>query len=111
MDRYLLQILIEWKASPRRMPLIIRGPRQVGKSYLIENFGKKYFKQLITLNFELNPHLKNCFNDLEPTHILNQIELTLGVNIAEEPSTLLFLDEIQECPQAILALRYFKEKK
>jgi predicted AAA+ superfamily ATPase len=111
MRRYLLQNLIEWKANPRRMPLIIRGPRQVGKSYLIENFGKDHFKQLITLNFELSPHLKNCFNDLQPTNILNQIELTLGVNIAEEPSTLLFLDEIQECPQAILALRYFKEKK
>lgn len=111
MDRHLLQNLIQWKENPRRMPLIIRGPRQVGKSYLIEEFGKKYFKQHITINFELSPHLKNCFNDLDPIQVLNQIELTLGINITEEPSTLLFLDEIQECPQAILALRYFKEKK
>jgi len=111
MDRYLLQNLIQWKDNPRRKPLIIRGPRQVGKSYLIEEFGKKYFKQHITLNFELNPHLKNCFTDLDPAQVLNQIELTLGVNITQEPSTLLFFDEIQECPQAILALRYFKEKK
>lgn len=111
MDRYLLQNLIEWKDNPRRKPLIVRGPRQVGKSHLIDMFGKQFFKQHITLNFELNPHLKHCFNNLEPAQIINQIELTLGVNITEEPSTLLFFDEIQECPQAILALRYFKEKK
>jgi predicted AAA+ superfamily ATPase len=111
MDRHILQKLIQWKNNPRRMPLIIRGPRQVGKSYLIEEFGKKFFKQHLTLNFELNPHLKNCFNDLNPIQILNQIELTLGVHITQEPSTLLFFDEIQECPQAILALRYFKEQK
>lgn len=111
MDRYLLQNLMEWKDNPRRKPLIIRGPRQVGKSYLIEKFGKDYFKQQVIINFELSPHLKNCFNDLEPAQILNQLELTLGINLTHEPSTLLFLDEIQECPQAILALRYFKEKK
>lgn len=111
MDRYLIQPLLQWKENSRRMPLIIRGPRQVGKSYLIEEFGKKFFKQHVTINFELNPYLKTCFNDLDPTQVLNQIELTLGVKITEEPSTLLFFDEIQECPQAILALRYFKEKK
>jgi predicted AAA+ superfamily ATPase len=111
MDRYLMQDLIRWKDNPRRMPLIIRGPRQVGKSYLIEEFGKRFFKQHITLNFELNPHLKECFIDLDPVQVLNQIELTLGVHIVDEPSTLLVFDEIQECPQAILALRYFKEKR
>lgn len=111
MDRYLLQPLIAWKDNPRRKPLIIRGPRQVGKSYLIEEFGKKYFKQQITINFELQPHLKSCFLDPEPDQIINQLELTLATRINEEPSTLLFLDEIQECPEAILALRYFKEKK
>ena len=111
MDRHLLHDLVEWHDNPRRMPLIVRGPRQVGKSYLIADFGQKYFKQQITVNFELNPYLKQCFIDLDPTHIINQIELTLGVNIIDEPSTLLFLDEIQECPQAILALRYFKEKR
>ena len=111
MERYLLQNLIQWKENPRRMPLIVRGPRQVGKSYLIEEFGKQFFRQHFTLNFELSPHLKNCFNDLDPVQILNQIELTMGISIINEPSTLLFLDEIQECPQAILALRYFKEKR
>ena len=109
MERYLLQNLIQWKENPRHMPLIVRGPRQVGKSYLIEEFGKQFFRQHFTLNFELSPHLKNCFNDLDPVQILNQIELTMGISIINEPSTLLFLDEIQECPQAILALRYFKE--
>lgn len=111
MDRYLLQNLIEWMNNPRRKPLIIRGPRQVGKSYLIEKFGKDYFKQQVTINFELQPHLKRCFLDPDPEQIINQLELTLAIRINEEPSTLLFLDEIQECPEAIVALRYFKEKK
>lgn len=111
MDRFLTQNLIRWKENPRRMPLIIRGARQVGKSYLIEDFGKNYFKQLVIINFELQPHLKQCFEDLEPLKIINQLEFILGINITDEPSTLLFFDEIQDCPQAILALRYFKEKK
>ncbi len=110
MDRYLMRDLIQWKENPRRMPLIIRGPRQVGKSYLIDAFGTKHFNQLITINFELSPHLNDCFNNLEPSKIINQIELALGITINNAPNTLLFLDEIQECPQAILALRYFKEK-
>lgn len=111
MQRYLIQSLSEWKNSPSRMPLLLRGPRQVGKSYLVEQFGQQYFKQTISINFELNPSLKTCFNDLNPTQIINQLELILGVHITLDGETLLFLDEIQECPEAIVALRYFKEQK
>ena len=105
-----MQQLVAWKVAPGRMPLILRGPRQVGKSYLIDQFGKSHFKQLVTVNFELNPKLKSCFSDLHPTAILNQLELMLHVTFGAEGETLLFLDEIQECPQALQALRYFKEQ-
>lgn len=111
MHRYIIQNLIEWLGNPRRMPLLLRGPRQVGKSYIVAQFGQTYFKQVITINFELSPHLKACFNDLDPVKIVSQLEMVLGVHITDDGKTLLFLDEIQECPQAILALRYFKEKK
>lgn len=111
MDRHLYKKLIEWKKDPERMPLIVRGARQVGKSYLIEKLGKEQFKQIITINFELIPLAKRYFEDLNPAQIINQIELGLGVRIGDDGQTLLFLDEIQECPKAILALRYFKEQK
>jgi len=101
--------LLQWKDSPIRMPLLVRGARQTGKSYIIKTFGTQEFDQLITLNFELDPHLITCFDDLHPQKILEKITIftnqtpTLG-------KTLLFLDEIQESPNAILALRYFKEQ-
>lgn len=91
------------------MPLLLRGARQVGKSYIIEKFGKEAFEECAVLNFEQNPEYKSCFRSLEPVKIVNAIELVLGRGI-QPGKTLLFLDEIQECPQAITALRYFKEQ-
>jgi len=101
--------LISWKKAKDRYPLIIRGARQVGKSYLVEEFGKKNFKNFVLVDFELQPQLRECFNDLEPRQIINKLQLLLGVQISEK-DTLLFLDEIQECPHAITSLRYFKER-
>src|SRR3989338_4198267 len=101
--------LILWKAQKEKYPLIIRGARQVGKSYLVETFGKTHFQNNVVVNLEFQPQLKNCFKSLDPSEIINKLQLLLGVQIKED-NTLLFLDEIQECPQAIMALRYFKEK-
>ena len=101
--------LISWKLQKDRYPLIIRGARQVGKSYLVETFGKNHFKNIVVANFEFHPHLKDCFKSLDPSEIINKLQLLLGAQIKED-DTLLFLDEIQECPQAIMSLRYFKEK-
>jgi len=101
--------LIEWKNQPLRKPLLVRGARQVGKSYIIEQFGKKYFEQLITVNFELEPRFIACFESLDPYKILQAIEIITQRTIKTD-STLLFFDEIQQCPKAIMALRYFKEK-
>ncbi len=109
MKRAIEKDLLNWKNHPRRMPLLLRGARQVGKSYVVEKFGKEHFENCVTINFELNPEYKNCFNTLNPINIINALELVTGEPIQPE-KTLLFLDEIQECPQAIMALRYFKEK-
>src|SRR3990167_7911389 len=101
--------LFNWKESKDRMPLLLRGARQVGKSYIVEEFGKKAFKNTIVVNFEFRPELKQCFTTFDPIEIINKLRLLMGENIEAE-KTLLFLDEIQECPSAIMALRYFKEK-
>lgn len=101
--------LILWKDSPERLPLLIRGGRQVGKSTLVEMVGRDHFANVVTVNFELQPQLKACFTDLDPQRIVTQLQLVMGVQIHQD-TTLLFLDEIQECPQAIMAMRYFREK-
>lgn len=101
---------MNWKNQSNRSPLILRGARQVGKSYLVENFGKNHFRNTVTVNFELRPELKTCFDSFDVLEILNKLELMLGTTLTES-DTLLFLDEIQECPKAISALRYFKENK
>jgi uncharacterized protein len=109
MKRDIEQDLLRWKEQEGRLPLLLRGARQTGKSYVVENFGKTHFDNLVTLNFELQPELIRCFDSLDPAHIL--IALALAIDQKIEPGkTLLFLDEIQDCPNAIRALRYFKEK-
>jgi predicted AAA+ superfamily ATPase len=109
MRRDIEKELISWKSKKERYPLIIRGARQVGKSYLVETFGKTQFQNSVVVNLEFQPQLKDCFKSLDPFEIINKLQLLLGVQIKED-NTLLFLDEIQECPQAIMSLRYFKEK-
>ncbi len=103
--------LKRWKdtAAHYRYPLLLRGARQVGKSYIIEKFGRAEFSSFEMVNFEAQPEAIACFETLEPRQILQQLELILNKPI-QPGKTLLFLDEIQSCPNAILALRYFKEK-
>lgn len=101
--------LTYWKTSRTRCPLILRGARQVGKSATITHFGKQ-FESLVVLDFELTPELINVFEgSLDPNHILKQLEVMAGRAITPG-KTLVFFDEIQECPRAITSLRYFKEK-
>ena len=109
MKRYLNQQLIKWKQQPGRLPLLLRGARQVGKTFLIEAFGKQMFANMLTINFELKPEYKSCFTTLDPTDIVNRLTL-LSRTVIQPGETLLFLDEIQDCPEAIQALRYFKER-
>lgn len=109
MRRVIIFDLINWRQQEQPLPLLVRGARQVGKTYIIEQFGLEHFNQLVTINFEFQPEFKQCFNSLNPKSILRAIELLTNRSILPG-KTLLFLDEIQECPQAILALRYFKEQ-
>jgi len=108
MERNLFKTIQSWKNSPNRKPLIIRGARQVGKSWLVEYFGKSEFEQLLTINFELQPKYCSCFASLDPKEIITGIELNANATITQG-STLLFLDEIQACPGALRSLRYFYE--
>ena len=109
MRRQIYSHLIEWKNSASRMPLLVRGARQIGKTYVIESFAKAEFEDYLIINFEIQPEYKPCFSSLDPKIILERIEFIAKKNITLG-KTLLFLDEIQECPTAIQALRYFKEQ-
>lgn len=99
-----------WKESPRRKPLIVRGARQVGKTWSVERFGDSAFRNVVKVDFEKRPTLKSLFDgDLAPRALIEQLELVAGQSIVPG-RTLLFLDEIQACPRAIVALRYFYEE-
>lgn len=110
MKRLIYDHLLRWKNNPRRMPLLIRGARQVGKTYSILYFGKTHYRRVLHINFEKSPTYKQCFEDLDPNAILTAIQIQERTPI-DFSSALIFLDEIQECPQAITALRYFKEER
>jgi len=103
--------LNSWANKPQGKPLIIRGARQIGKSWSVLNLGNAYFKgKFIEINLEKNPSLYKVFKqDFIPSRIVKDLELILNIDI-EAGKTLLFIDEIQECPEAILALRYFYEE-
>ena len=81
MNRDLETDLLHWKRQKRFMPLILRGARQVGKTYTVGKFGKEQFDYCATLNFERNPEYKSCFKSLDPKKIIAAIELTSGVPI------------------------------
>lgn len=100
--------LLEWKNNPMRKPLLLRGAQQVGKSSAVRHFGKE-FKYFAEVNFERHKAVKTFFQgDIDIRLIAQKIAKYINVTI-EEGETLLFLDEIQECPEAIMALRFFKE--
>ncbi|MCK5058353.1 MAG: ATP-binding protein [Candidatus Aminicenantes bacterium] len=109
MKRDLRAYLDEWKNDVNRKPILIKGARQVGKSYLTRDFGKD-FKRFVEINFEFVPGLKSYFEkDLDPQRIIRDLSIATGQDIIPK-ETLLFFDEIQECPTAIKSLRYFYEK-
>lgn len=109
MKRLIYQTLMEWKNDPHRKPLILRGARQVGKTYIIREFGQT-FPNFVEINFEREPKFKTIFDkNFDPKRIIRDISLLLEQNIIPG-ETLLFFDEIQEAPKAITALRYFYEE-
>lgn len=107
MQRIYMEFLNEWLISPNRKPLVIRGARQVGKTWLVHHFAEFHKKRLVEINFEQKPHLFKLFASNEPAQILLELE---GVAPAIDPhSSILFLDEIQVAPELIAKLRWFAE--
>ena len=110
MKRFIEKDLIAWKDRPDRKPLLIRGARQIGKTYIVEKFGKENFESLVTINFEEMKEARKAFDgDLTPHLLLRDLSIRLNQPITPG-KTLLFFDEIQACPNALLSLRFFKEQ-
>jgi len=109
MNRFRLAELMRWKDVARRKPLILQGARQVGKTYLLKEFGSSAFKNFIYCNFESEPTLRAAFSSsLKPVRILELLSAFFGVAIKPQ-ETLIVFDEIQECGPALTSLKYFHE--
>ena len=110
MERLLMQELVKWKGKQNRKPLIIKGARQVGKTWLMKEFGKRCFENVVYINFENNRRMKNVFAmDYDVERILSALKIESGKKI-EANDTLLIFDEVQEVPGALSALKYFCEE-
>jgi predicted AAA+ superfamily ATPase len=110
MERALQKELIAWKNKPSRMPLILQGARQVGKTYLMRWLGKEAFSDYAYFNFDERPELKEFFQKNKDTsRILESLSFISGKKISNQ--TLIIFDEIQECSEALNALKYFAEQK
>jgi uncharacterized protein len=108
--RRLYSDLLRWKNSHRRKPLLLQGARQVGKTFLVSEFGNNEYNHFIYLNFEQNPRLSTLFDDeLDPEIIIQNLSLFVGQKITSE-NTLIFFDEIQVAEKALKSLKYFNEK-
>lgn len=109
MERFAMQKLTEWKKEKRRKPMIIRGARQVGKTWLMKEFGRTQFEQTVYVNFDENIRIRQIFEgSLEVERLLLAVSAETGIMVKPE-NTLLIFDEIQEVPRALTALKYFCE--
>ena len=110
MKRFIMDDLIKWKNSKYRKPLILKGARQVGKTYILKEFGKENYEGIAYFNFDHDEDLYNLFEKTkDPKRILEQLTFIYGKAILPE-KTLIFFDEIQECPNALNSLKYFQEE-
>ena len=110
MERVLIDELHKWKNKSDRKPLILRGARQVGKTWLLKDFGKKFFKDVCYINFEQKDVLGAIFEGtLSPQRIIEQLSVYSGKKI-QPADTLLIFDEVQEMPRALTSLKYFAEE-
>jgi len=110
MERFLLKALEKWKTSSVRKPLIMRGARQVGKTWLLKEFGKRCFEKCVYVNFEDTPSLQSMFDtDFDIKRIITVLEIHSKTRITQG-NTLIILDEIQAAGRVITSLKYFQEK-
>ena len=109
MFRKAVHYLIEWKNSPYRKPLIIRGARQVGKTWLMREFGKTEYAKCAYINFDNNARMQELFKgNLTIERLITALQIEAGVTIEAE-TTLMIFDEVQEVPRALTSLKYFCE--
>ena len=109
MERYAIKQLIDWKNKKNHKPLIIQGARQVGKTWLMQEFGKKYYEQVAYINFDVDVKSREIFDvDYDTDRLIMDIGLATKTKINAE-NTLIIFDEIQECPRALTSLKYFRE--
>ena len=110
MQRYIKKQLLEWKNRKDRKPLILKGARQVGKTYILKEFGEEEYENIAYFNFDHDENLKELFvNTKDPKRILEQLALVAGKAI-KPGKTLIIFDEIQECSDALNSLKYFQEE-
>ena len=110
MRRTAMEKLVAWKSSDERKPMVLKGARQVGKTWLMKEFGKNYYKSFVYFNFDEEDELKSIFEtNKNPQRIIELLSMIAGEKIYPE-DTLIIFDEVQECPEALNALKYFKEK-
>ena len=110
LKRNAISELIKWKDSPERKPLVLKGARQVGKTWLMKEFGQNYYDNFAYFNFDEEDELKSIFEtNKNPQRIIELLSM-IGSEKIEPGRTLIIFDEIQECPEALNTLKYFKEK-
>ena len=110
MNRNAIQHLINWKSSKERKPMVLKGARQVGKTWLMKEFGRNYYNSYVYFNFDEEDELKSIFEtNKNPHRIIDLLSMIAGEKI-RPGETLIIFDEIQECPEALNTLKYFKEK-
>ena len=110
MRRNAIQKLVTWKSSEDRKPMVLKGARQVGKTWLMKEFGQNYYDSYVYFNFDEEDELKSIFEaNKNPQRIIELLSLIAGEKILQG-KTLIIFDEIQECPEALNTLKYFKEK-
>jgi predicted AAA+ superfamily ATPase len=109
MEREIIHSLVDWKDRKTRKPLLIRGARQVGKTYTIEHFARNHFSNILNINLESQKELYSVFSKKKIGSLITELSLYFDEEIVPG-ETLLFIDEIQSCPKAIALLRYFYEE-
>lgn len=109
MERSILDALKQWKSSSRRKPLILNGARQVGKTWILKHFGATYYDNVAYLNCDHEPMAANLFEDYDTNRIIRMLEVLTHTQISAS-KTLIILDELQEVPRGLHALKYFAEE-
>ncbi|MCL2849214.1 MAG: AAA family ATPase, partial [Micrococcales bacterium] len=110
MERSVMAELVAWKDSPRRKPLVLFGARQVGKTWLLRELGRRHYERTMYVSLDQSATGRGLFDgDLDPGRIVADLAVLVGGGAVDPATTLIVLDEVQEAPRALAALKYFAE--